>query len=76
MDLNISLPDRLYNTALIYTKNIDLKFEEFINFQFASFLEKYLMNSITERAKKVTREEFKRILSEVPDVEPPEYDRL
>jgi len=76
MNFNIRIPDKLYNQAMIFATNNNFKIDDFINFQFISNLEGFLLNQINEKAKIVTREDFERILSKVPDVEPEEYDRL
>lgn len=76
MNLKIQIPDKLYNQAMVFANNNNFKIEDFINYQFIQNLEGFLMNQINERAKKVTREDFERILAKVPDNEPEEYDRL
>ena len=76
MNLKIQVPDKLYNQAIVFANNNNIKIDEFINYQFITNLEGFLMNQINERSKNVNRDDFERILSKVPDVEPEEYDRL
>jgi hypothetical protein len=76
MNLNIQIPDKLYNQAIIYANNNNLKIDDFINYQFIANLEEFLMNQINERAKNIDRNGFERILSKVPDNKPEEYDKL
>ena len=76
MNFKIQIPDRLYNQAMIFASSNNFKIDDFINYQFVSNLEGFLLNQINKKAKNVTREDFERILSKVSDIEPEEYDRL
>lgn len=76
MNLQIQIPDKLYSQAMVFANNNNFKIEDFINEQFISNLEGFLLNQINTRAQKINREDFERILAKIPDVEPEEFDRL
>ena len=39
-------------------------------------IHRHFASSLEERAKRGSREKFEAVLAKVPDVEPPEYDKL
>ena len=74
MNLTINVSEELYHRAA------EIAAEENISMQdlFASALEDRLveLERLKERAVRGSYEKFRRVMSKVPAVEPPEYDRL
>lgn len=76
MTLNIQIPDNLYNQAIIFANQNNYKIDDMINSQFISYFENYLLKQINDKAALVKREDFEKILSRIPNVEPLDYDSL
>jgi hypothetical protein len=76
MNITINIPDSLYNQAIKYSKKNNFDINNLINEQFLSFLEKNLLEIINERATNLKRNDYKKVLSKIPDVDPEVYDRL
>ena len=76
MNLSIQIPDKIYNQAILFAKKNNYNLDEFINSQFVSNFENYLMNHISEKAEHISRDDFKNVLSKVPDIEPQDRDKL
>jgi hypothetical protein len=74
MSKTIAVPEDLYNRAAELAARDHVSVEEFVSGLLASRLAS--REYIESRATLFNREDFDRALSEVPDVEPEERDRL
>jgi hypothetical protein len=74
MNLNINVSDELYLKALEIAAAEKVSVEDL----FASSLEERIVEfaRLKERAVRGSYEKFRQLMSKVPPVEPPEYDRL
>ena len=74
MNLTISVSEELYRRAVEVATEASLPVEDL----FVSALEDRLLEleRLKERASRGSYEKFQRVMSKVPAVEPPEYDRL
>ncbi len=74
MNLTIEVSDDLYRRAAEIAAEAQVSVEDL----FASALEERLLEfeRLKERASHGSYEKFRRVMSKVPAVEPPEYDRL
>ena len=74
MTLTINLPEELYQQAAEIAGQANVSVEEL----FVSSIEQHLRDfeRLKRRAERGNREKFLRVLGKVPDVEPPDYDRL
>jgi len=70
----VAVPDDLYNRAAEVAAKEQVSVEEFISAALANRLAS--REYIEFRARLFNREDFERALSEIPDVEPEEHDRL
>ena len=76
-DSYFEMDDKMKGKNLKFsTFHVPKQYDAYRILPFNENLEGFLLNQINEKAKIVTREDFERILSKVPDVEPEEYDRL
>jgi hypothetical protein len=74
MSKTIAVGDDLYNKAAEVAAKDHVSVEEFVSAAVANRLAS--REYIESRAKLFNREEFERALSEVPDVEPEDLDRV
>jgi len=75
--LNVNIPESLHRRAESLAQDDGVPLEQFIATALAGKVAVLDADSyIRERAARVTREKFDRVLSKVPDVEPEEPDRL
>jgi hypothetical protein len=74
MTRNIAVPEDLYNKAAELAAKEHLSVEEFVTAILANRLTS--REYIEVRVKLFNREEFEHALSEIPDVEPEDRDRL
>ncbi len=74
MSKSIAVPEDLYNKAAEMAAKDQVSVEEFVSAVLADRLAS--CEYIEARAKLFNREEFDRVLNEIPDVEPEDYDRL
>ena len=74
MNLTISVSEELYRRAAEVAAEAKIPVEDL----FASALEDRLLEleRLKEKAARGSHKKFQRVLSKVPAVEPPEYDRL
>jgi elongation factor P--beta-lysine ligase len=74
MNLTINVSDELYRKALEIAAAEKVSVEDL----FASSLEERIveLERLKERAVRGSYEKFRQLMSKVPPVEPPEYDRL
>jgi hypothetical protein len=74
MNVNVSIPEELYRraTEVAAAENIS------VDYLFASAFEERLLEleRLKEKASRGSYEKFLRVMSKVPAVEPPEYDRF
>ena len=72
-----TIPDAIYKQAAAFAKRENLSLEQVINLALAHSLGTWTAESLmAERAKRANREKFLEFMSQVPDVEPDEHDRL
>jgi hypothetical protein len=74
MSKTIVVPEHLYNKAAELAAKDHVSVEEYVSTLLADRVASH--EYIAAHAKLFNQEDFKRILSEVPDVEPDECDRL
>ena len=74
MTLTINLPDELYRQVFDAAAEANISLEELV----VSLCEQQLreFERLKQRALRGSHEKFLRVLEKVPDVEPPDYDRL
>lgn len=74
MTLNVTLPDSLYKKAVEVADRERISVERVVCSALAEQLS--ALERLEERAARSSEEAFRAALAKVPDVEPPEYDRL
>ncbi len=75
--LSVRLPESVHKKLKELAQKEGVSMNQFISLAVSEKLSALLtVDYLKERAKKGNREAFEDILSEVPDVEPEEYDRL
>ena len=75
--ISVRLPDSLHNKVREVAQQDGTSINSFIATALAEKLSAFLTQDYLEmRAKRSSEAEFQKALSEVPDVEPQEYDRL
>lgn len=74
MSVNISIPEDLYRRASQVAAEANVSVDEL----FASAFEERLLEfeRLKDKAARGSYEKFLRVMSKVPAVEPPDYDRL
>jgi hypothetical protein len=74
MSVIVNVPEELYRRAIAVAASENLSVDEL----FAAALEERLLEfeRLKEKASRGSYEKFPRVMSKVPAVEPPEYDRL
>lgn len=74
MTLTINLPEELYQEAAEIAAQANISVEEVV----VSSVEQHLreFERLKKRAERGNHEKFLKVLGKVPDVEPPDYDRL
>jgi hypothetical protein len=74
MSVIVNVPEELYRRAIAVAASENLSVDEL----FAAALEERLLEfeRLKEKAPHGSYEKFPRVMSKVPAVEPPEYDRL
>lgn len=75
--LSVRLPDSLHKKLKELAEKEGVSMNQFINLAVSEKLSALLtVDYLKERAEKGSRQEFEKIMADVPDVEPEEYDRL
>jgi len=74
MTLNITLPDSLYQKAVEVAEREQVSVERVVYSALAEQLK--VLERLEERAGRSSEEKFRAALTKIPDVEPPECDRL
>ena len=76
--VEVKLPDSLYRQIRLLAERDGISVDRFLATAAAEKLSALLTTDyLAERAARAgSREEFLRLLDKVPDVEPPEYDKL
>ena len=75
--LNIQLPASLRQHLEELARQEGVSVEQFITVAVAEKVSALrTVDYLEERAARASREAFERVLAKVPNVEPPEYDRL
>ena len=75
--ISLRLPDSLHKKVKELAKRDNVSINQFINSALSEKVSAFLTQAyLEERAKKGSREKFKKALSKVADVEPVEGDKL
>jgi hypothetical protein len=75
--MNIKVPDSLLKQAQEMAKQEDVTLEQLVASALAEKMAAWMtIEYLKERAARGSRQRFEQALSEVPDVEPEEVDRL
>ncbi|MBM2814815.1 MAG: hypothetical protein HW421_1577 [Ignavibacteria bacterium] len=76
--ITIPLSDAIYSKVKEITEFENISIENFASSAVSEKLAVFISAKefFKKRLTPVTKEEFEQILAQVPDVEPPEYDRL
>ncbi|MBP3192051.1 toxin-antitoxin system HicB family antitoxin [Natronogracilivirga saccharolytica] len=75
--LSVRLPESVHKKLKELAKKEGVSMNQFISLAVSEKLSVLLtVDYLKERAKKGNRKDFEDILSQVPDVEPEDYDRL
>ena len=74
MTLNLILPDSLYKKAMEVAAREQISVERVVYSALAEQLN--ALERLEERAARSNEDRFRAALAKIPDVEPPEYDRL
>ena len=74
MTLNLTLPDALYKKAMEVAVREQISVERVVYSALAEQLN--ALERLEERAARSSEDRFRAALARIPDVEPPEYDRL
>ena len=74
MTLNVNLPDSLYKKAMEVAEREQISVERVVYSALAEQLN--ALERLEERAARSSEDRFRAALAKIPDVEPPEYDRL
>jgi predicted transcriptional regulator len=75
--LSVRLPESLHKKLKELAKQEGVSMNQFINLAVSEKMSALLtVDYLKERAEKGSRKEFEKIMANVPDVEPEEYDRL
>jgi len=74
MTLNVTLPDSLYKKAMEVAERERISVERVVYSALAEQLN--ALERLEDRAARSSEDTFRTALAKIPDVEPPEYDRL
>ncbi|MDZ7660336.1 toxin-antitoxin system HicB family antitoxin [Fodinibius sp.] len=75
--LSVRLPDSLHKKLKELAQKEGVSMNQLINLAVSEKLSALLtVDYLKERAEKGNRQEFEKIMADVPDVEPEEYDKL
>ena len=74
MTLNLTLQDSLYKKAMEVAEREQISVERVVYSALAEQLN--ALERLDERAARSSEDRFRAALAKIPDVEPPEYDRL
>jgi len=75
--ISVRMPDSLHNRLRELSKHEHASINQLVTLAVAEKLSALeTMDYLKERAERASREKFDRVMAKVPDVEPPEYDRL
>jgi len=74
MTLSVTLPDSLYKKAMEVAEREQISVERVVYSALAEQLN--ALERLEERAARSSEDKFRAALAKIPDVEPPEYDRL
>jgi hypothetical protein len=74
MTLNLILPDSLYKKAMQVAAREQISVERVVYSALAEQLN--ALERLEERAARSNEDTFRAALAKIPDIEPPEYDRL
>ena len=74
--LSVRLPDSLHKKIKELAEKEGISMNQFINLAVTEKISALLtVDYLKERAEKGSRQEFEKIMADVPDVEPEDYDR-
>lgn len=77
IQLTIKLPDKLHKRVYEVSQTQHIPVDEIIAASLAEKLFRIIPDSyLEERAKRATGDGFSKVLAQVPDIPPEDYDRL
>ncbi|MEX0724180.1 MAG: YlcI/YnfO family protein [Gracilimonas sp.] len=75
--LSVRLPESLHKKIKELAEQEGVSMNQFITLAVSEKMSALLtIDYLKERAKKASKQKFKNIMEQVPDVEPEEYDKL
>jgi predicted transcriptional regulator len=75
--LSVRLPESLHKKIKELAKQEGVSMNQFITLAVSEKMSALLtIDYLKERAEKASKQKFKNIMEQVPDVEPEEYDKL
>ena len=75
--ISLRLPDSLHNKVKEIAKKEGISINQFIASAVSEKMSAFVTEDYLERrAERANREKFEEALSQIPDVEPEEYDKL
>ncbi|MBT4820352.1 MAG: toxin-antitoxin system HicB family antitoxin [Lentisphaerae bacterium] len=75
--ISVRMPNSLHNRLRELSKQEHASINQLVTLAVAEKLSALeTMDYLKERAARTSREKFDKVMAKVPDVEPPEYDRL
>jgi hypothetical protein len=75
--IEAQIPEAIYQQAAEFAARENMTLEQVVSLALAQALGAWsVQTAIRERARRGSREKFLEFMAQVPDVEPPDYDRL
>ncbi|MBZ0317255.1 MAG: toxin-antitoxin system HicB family antitoxin [Anaerolineae bacterium] len=75
--ISVRLPNSLHEAVRELAERENISINQFITLALAEKISALMTEEyLSERAERASREKFEAVLAKVPDVEPPDYDRL
>lgn len=75
--ISLRLPNSLHEAVRELAERDNISINQFITLALAEKISALMTEEyLSERAERASREKFEAVLAKVPDVEPPDYDRL
>jgi predicted transcriptional regulator len=75
--LSVRLPDSLHKKIKELAEKEGVSMNQFITLAVSEKMSALLtVDYLTERAEKASKKKFEKIMDQVPDVDPEEYDKL
>lgn len=75
--ISLRIPTSLHAAVRELAERDNISINQFITLALAEKISALMTEEyLSERAERASREKFEAVLAKVPDVEPPDYDRL